>query len=118
MVVSEHLLEEVRDVLLRQKMRRYFPSSEVPVYLDRLRATVMVAEGAPSGAGSTSDRNDDYLVGLVGFIAISRDAEYRLVSGDRHLLDLPDLAVKDAEGGTLARVLTPREFLEELERAG
>lgn len=118
MVVSEHLLEEVRDVLSRQKMRRYFPSSEVPVYLDRLRAATMVAEGAPTGAGSTFDQDDDYLVGLVGFIAISRYAECRLVSGDRHLLNLPDLAVKDAEGKLLARILTPREFLEELERIG
>lgn len=114
MVVSEHLLEEVRDVLSRQKMRRYLPGSEVPVYLDRLRVVARVAEDAPSGAGSTSDRDDDYLVGLVGFIAIPRDAECRLVSGDRHLLDLG--MISGSGTGVLAHVLTPREFLEELER--
>lgn len=108
----------MRDVLSRQKMRRYLPSSEVPVYLDRLRAATMVAEGAPSGAGSTSDRDDDYLVGLVGFLAMPQDVECRLVSGDRHLLGLPDRVVRDAEGGVLARILPPREFLEELGRAG
>ncbi len=106
----------MRDVLSRQKMRRYLPRSEVPVYLDRLRAVARIVEGAPTGAGSTSDRDDDYLVGLVGFLAMPQDVESRL--WDRHLLGLLDRVVRDAEGGVLARILSPREFLEELERAG
>lgn len=36
LVVSEHLLNEVQDVLERPKMRRYLPVEEVPDYLDRV----------------------------------------------------------------------------------
>lgn len=121
LVVSEQVLEEVEDVLNRQKMRRYLPESDVPVYLDRLRAVSEVAEGAPSGAGCTPDQDDDYLIGLVGFVATrpsDRGAQCVLVSGDRHLLDLPDRIVRNNEGRVLARILPPAEFLEKLRLVG
>jgi predicted nucleic acid-binding protein len=57
--------------------------------------------------GVTGDPDDDYLVG-VDF----RGRADVIVSGDRHLLDLG--AIRDGLGNVLARVLTPREFLEEL----
>jgi hypothetical protein len=37
------------------------------------------------------------------------------ISNKPPLLDLPDRAVKDGEGRTLAHILTPREFLPEIE---
>lgn len=114
LVVSNHLLGEVCDVLGRPKMRRYFPEGAMPIYLERLRSAATLAEDPTAGVarGTTPDPNDDYLVALT---ALSR-ASY-LVSGDRHLLSLPNRLVRDGEGYTLARVLTPREFLEELERS-
>ncbi len=109
MVASNRLLEEVRDVLGRPKMRRYFPEGAVPVYLERLLAVAALAEDPTTSIarGVTPDPNDDYLVAL----ASSGGASY-LVSGDRHVLGLPDRLVRDGEGRILAHVLTPREFLE------
>lgn len=77
-----------------------------------LRETAEVADDPPERAagGVIDDPDDDYLVSLTAFNTASR-----LVSGDRHLLDLPDRRIADGEGRTLARVRTPREFLEELE---
>ena len=94
-------------------MRRYFPEGAVPTYLDRLRfAAVLVEDPAEVSAGATPDPDDDYLVALAALVGASY-----LVSGDRHLLDLPNRLVRDGEGRATARVLTPREFLEELERS-
>lgn len=113
LIVSNRVLEEVRDVLGRPKMRRYLPHEAVPVYLQRLRSTAALVADSMAGSvrGATTDPDDDYLVALVAFNSISH-----LVSGDRHLLGLPYRLVRDGEGRVLARVLTPREFLEELER--
>ncbi|MBA4115431.1 MAG: hypothetical protein H0X71_03130 [Rubrobacter sp.] len=61
-----------------------------------------------------ADPDDEYLVGLAAFL---EGASY-LVSVDRHLLDLPDGMVKGYEGAVLARILTPGQFLRELEQAG
>ena len=52
-----------------------------------------------------ADPDDEYLVGLAG--ALGGGDSY-LVSVDRHLLDLPEGTLKDGEGRTLARILTPR----------
>jgi len=60
-----------------------------------------------------ADPDDEYLVGLAG--TQGGGASY-LLSVDRHLLDLPDRAVKDGEGRTLAHILTPEEFLREMEQ--
>lgn len=58
--------------------------------------------------GVTKDP-DDYIAG----VAYQGRADV-IVSGDKDLLDLPDRAIKHAMGEVLARILSPREFLEEL----
>ena len=63
--------------------------------------------------GVTADPDDDYLVGLAGTL---EGASY-LVSVDRHLLDFPDGTIRGYQGAVLARILTPGQFLRELERA-
>jgi hypothetical protein len=70
------------------------------------------AEGVVRGTVE-ADPDDEYLVGLAGTLG---GGDSYLLSVDRHLLDLPDRAVKDGEGRTLARILTPGEFLRELEQ--
>lgn len=62
--------------------------------------------------GVIRDPDDDYLAAGVAF----QGGANVIVSGGGDLLDLPDRAIKDAMGGALARILTPREFLEELHR--
>lgn len=59
--------------------------------------------------GVTGDPDDDYLTGvaLLGGAGV-------IVSGDRHLLSLG--TIRDGEGNLLVRVLSPRDFLEELPR--
>lgn len=108
LIVSDDLLEEVENVLLRPKFRRYLPEEDVPAYLERLRLMSRSALGSPgstiamdeSAAVTTEDPDDDYLVVLgIGEI---------IISGDRHLLALR------STGTTAVRVLTPREFLDEL----
>lgn len=64
---------------------------------------------APGVRGVTRGPGDDYIAG----VAYQGHADV-IVSGDKDLFDLPDRAIKDAMGGVLARILSPREFLEEL----
>lgn len=70
------------------------------------------AESVVRGAVQ-ADPDDEYLVGLAGTLG---GGDSYLLSVDRHLLDLPDRAVKDGEGRNLARILTPGEFLREIEQ--
>jgi predicted nucleic acid-binding protein len=67
--------------------------------------------GAAEGRrqGPHQDPDDDYIAG----VAYQGHADV-IVSGDKDLLDLPDRDIKDAMDGVLARILSPREFLEEL----
>ena len=115
LVVSPRLLHELQSVLAREKFRRYFTYEEATEYVSWLhhRAEVVrdPAEDVVRGAVE-ADPDDEYLVGLAGTLG---GASY-LLSVDRHLLDLPDRAVKDGEGRTLARILTPGEFLREIEQ--
>ena len=106
MIVSEHLLGEVQDVLERPKMRRYLPVEEISDYLDRVWDASTIIEDPKSSMSFRgmvpSDPDDDYILGL----AIMGRAE-AIVSGDKHLLDLETMA----SSGTSTLILTPREFL-------
>lgn len=117
LVVSPRLLHELQTVLAREKFRRHFTYEEATEYVSWLHhgAEVMrdPAESVVAGAVS-ADPDDEYLVGLAGKL----EGASCLVSVDGHLLDLPDRTVKDGEGRTLARILTPREFIRELDRVG
>ena len=112
LIVSEHLLEEVRDVLGRPKMRRYLTEAKVPFYLDWIGSIATVLEDPPhTGFAPTdlADPNDDYLFDL----RYMGEAQY-LVSGDSHLLDLEP----KPRSIIFPPILSPREFLlrPELER--
>jgi putative PIN family toxin of toxin-antitoxin system len=101
LVASPALLEELRDVLARPKLRRWVGVQAAADYLAGLGHDVLLIADPPPIPGLTPDPDDDYLVALARAAA----ADY-LVSGDRHLLELTD---PDPP------VLTPREFLALLE---
>lgn len=113
LIVSPRLLHELQTVLAREKFRRHLTYEEAIEYVSWLHHEAEVLEELAEGfvAGVTPDPDDDYLVGL----AVLAGTSY-LVSGDSHLLGLPDRRVKDGGGRALARVITPREFLDEVER--
>lgn len=111
LVVSTEVLFELQEVLARPKFRRYLTEAEAIGHVLRIHdGAAEVAPELPEGVvrGVTGDPDDDYLAG----VAFRGGAEV-IVSGDRHLLDLG--AIRDGLGNILARVLTPREFLKELE---
>lgn len=115
LIVSPHLLYELEAVLLRHKFRSKLPYEDVLGYVSWLHDRASVSEGLTADVvkGTTGDPDDDYLVGLAALAGVAY-----LVSGDPHLLGFPGKLVRDGDGRVLARVMTPREFLNELERPG
>lgn len=103
-VVSEKLLSELRGVLARPKFRTYLSLSEAERYVSLLERWAERSADAAVVAPHTPDPKDDYLVEL----AISAKAAF-IVSGDRHLTNLPDSKVP---------VLTPRRAVDLLSRLG
>ncbi len=116
LVVSPRLLHELQTVLAREKFRRYITYGEATEYVSWLHHGAQVVrdpvEKIVRGAVE-ADPDDEYLVGLAGVLG---GGDSYLVSVDRHLLDLPERIVKDDEGPTLARILTPGEFLRQMEQ--
>lgn len=113
LIVSAELLFELLEVLTRPKFRRYLTEADALDYVLRIHDGAAEVSGElPENvvAGVTPDPDDDYLAG----VALEGRADV-LVSGDQHLLDLPDKRIFDGMGNVV-RVLTPREFLEELDR--
>lgn len=100
LLVSPRLLDELTAVLLRDRFRRYATAAEVREFVADLATVATVVQDPPHPAAVTRDPDDDYLIAL----AVAAQADV-LVSGDRDLADLADLAVL---------VLTPRVFLERL----
>jgi putative PIN family toxin of toxin-antitoxin system len=97
LVASPTLLDELRDVLGREKFRRYVTESECVAYVDLIRREATILDDPPPSARPLSaDPDDEYLVDLAR--AAAADV---LVSGDAHLLELRDRLP----------VLTPAEFL-------
>jgi putative PIN family toxin of toxin-antitoxin system len=96
LIASPALLDEVRDVLARPRLRRWVSTEVAAEFVDGLAQDVLLRRPArPAGAGRRSRRRlPDRAAG----------ADY-LVSGDRHLLDL---------GEPNPPVLTPRQFLDRL----
>lgn len=111
MAASPEVLFELQEVLSRPKFRRYLTYAGALEYVLWVHDMADVTEELPVEVvqGVTPDPDDDYLAGVA-----YRGEAGVIVSGDRHLLDLPDRAIKDGVGGLLARILTPREFLDEL----
>ena len=98
MVVSEALLGELGNVLLRPKFRRYLTEDEALKYVSRFRSLAMMVSDPEVAPGLTPDPKDDYLVAL----ARSSGAHF-LVAGDPHLTRLSN---------PQPPVLTPRAFLD------
>lgn len=98
LIASPALLDELRDVLARPRFRRWVSTEVATEYIDGLAEDAALVDDPPAQPGLSPDPDDDYLIAL----ARAAGADY-LVSGDRHLLDLPD---------PVPPVLTPREFLD------
>jgi putative PIN family toxin of toxin-antitoxin system len=101
LIVSPLLLAELREVLEREKFRRYVDLGTVRDYLDLLGREAFAAPDPQLPPPLRSaDPDDDYLIAL----AYSQNA--LLVSGDKHLLDIgggaPILAPADLQGAAQA----------------
>jgi putative PIN family toxin of toxin-antitoxin system len=100
LLVSPLLLAELREVLRRDKFRRYVSDAEADAYVELIRSEgVLRADPRPSPERLSADPDDEYLIDL------ARDAQAdALVTGDAHLLELR----------AIIPVMTPAEFLETL----
>lgn len=101
LIASPTLIDELRDVLGRPRLRRWVSVETATEFIDGLAEDAEIVDDPPPLPGLTPDPEDDYLVAL----ARAAHADY-LVSGDRHLLGLAD---------PTPPVLTPRQFLDLLE---
>ncbi len=96
LIVSPRLLDELEEVLGRDKFRRYVGLDAVRDYAALLRRDALAVPDPPDPPPlRCADPDDDYLIAL----AYSQNAT--LVSGDKHLLDLA--------GG--APILSPADLL-------
>jgi putative PIN family toxin of toxin-antitoxin system len=98
------LLNELEEVLLRPKFRRYLTEEQARDYAALVAGVVEEHSDPAVEAGATADPDDDYLVAL----ARASGADY-LISGDAHLLAV---AVDDL------KILSPRNFVETLVLGG
>lgn len=98
LIASPALLDELRDVLARPKLRRWISEELASEFIAGLAEDAINLDDPHALPGASPDPDDDYLIAL----ARAAGADY-LVSGDHHLLDLtnPD-----------PPVLTPRQLAE------
>ena len=97
LVASPKLLYELREVLLREKFRRYATEEEVGRYVESIKRLAIVIQDPEDVPAVSTDPKDDYLPALTSSVSAI------LVSGDPHLTNL-----EQAD----ARILTPREFVD------
>lgn len=102
LIVSDRLLSELHDVLMRPRFRRHMTEGEVEDLIANLREKGISATEGEVERAIPDDPKDDYLVALTR----ASGAEY-LVSGDPHLAG--------AKNKVPVTVLTPRQFSELLE---
>jgi len=102
LVLSEKLLGELSEVLMRPRFRRYATEEEIEDLLFGLREKGTFFEDVETERPVPDDPKDDYLVALTH----ASGADY-LVSGDSHLTE--------AKSKVPVVVLTPRQFNELLE---
>jgi putative PIN family toxin of toxin-antitoxin system len=98
-IVMSPFVSQLREILRREKFRRYLTESEGDAYVQQVQlASVVVEDLEPAHDPLCDDPDDEYL------IALARAAGASLVSGDRHLTELRGVIP----------VLTPVEFLDSL----
>lgn len=99
--VSREILEEVRGVLGRPRLRRTYQSSarETNEYLNAIAATSLMTMGIIQVSAVKADPADDKYLAC----ALEAQADY-IISGDHHLLGL-----KSYQGIT---IVNPGDFLE------
>jgi putative PIN family toxin of toxin-antitoxin system len=103
LIVCPQLLDELRQVLLRDRLRRFISREEALVLVEYLSGAADVRPDPHPIAGLVpQDPGDDYLVAL----AREAGADY-VVSGDQHLTGLRS---------SRPPVITPAQLVAELER--
>jgi uncharacterized protein len=104
---SRWIVEETERALLRpQNTRRYrYQPEDVRQFLDGLARSAQMFPDAPEVPAVTRDPSDDQVIAC----ALAANADY-LVSGDHDMLVLAD------HEGIL--IVTPRQFLDLIERSG
>lgn len=109
--LSQEILAEVREVLLRPKIQRKFPSltiDRVDCFLDALRKTSKWFDAVPPAATALRDPDDAPYLNL----AICATAEY-LITRDNDLLDLMRDAIFTTSFPHLA-IVEPVAFLKQI----
>jgi putative PIN family toxin of toxin-antitoxin system len=100
LVVSPQLVAELTDVLGRPKFALQAADGRAEAYIAALAGDAIQIEDSPDRPSVSPDSGDDYL------IALARAARaHVIVSGDSHLTQLAN---------PTPRVLTPRQFIEQL----
>lgn len=100
-VVTQHLVDEVDEVLSRPKLAKYVKPGVGAAFKDQMRRLAEWHADVAEPPAVTRDPNDDYLVTLA--LGAAADA---ITSGDDDLHAAKDLGVA---------VLTPRELLARFE---
>lgn len=101
-ITTTQLLTEIKIVTSRDKLKKYFPKASVEELIELLEAIAENVEIKPLHAASR-DPKDNFLLDLIDF----SQADY-LVTGDKDLLEHNPFKT--------ARILTPAEFVKELEK--
>jgi putative PIN family toxin of toxin-antitoxin system len=101
LVVCPHLLNELLEVLAREKLRKYVRPEEAAAFAIAVRRVSVFLPDPEIEHGVTPDPDDDYLV------ALARAAgAHAIVSGDRQLVEFRGLS---------PRIVTPAQFLRRLQ---
>ena len=101
LVISQPIVDEVRDVLRREKFRRYLSRKEAEGFIERLIQIADVVEVKSNFKVIKDDPDDDVILNT----ALDGKADY-IVSGDGHLL-----ALREFRG---IEILNVGELLEKL----
>lgn len=101
-IVTEQLLTEIKLVTSRKKLKKYFPQKSVLELVEFLETIAINVEISPIHFVNR-DPKDNFLLDLIDF----SQADY-LVTGDKDLLEHNPFLT--------AKILTPKEFDEELEK--
>jgi putative PIN family toxin of toxin-antitoxin system len=104
LIVSEALLAELSEVLLRAKFRSQLSETRAVQFVDEVRTSATPINDPPEARQVTQDPDDDYLIALAEVAAADV-----VVSGDHHLTDLVRVGK--------VSIVTPRSFLNQLNKS-